>query len=179
VDSAEARQRVADILADDDPKPPEPAGDDGSVELPSLPTPALILLAAALVGISALVARRTARGAVLEREAVGGDARAAERTRAGDLSREADEAERRGDYAAAVRLRFQAGLARLDELGAIQLRPSLTATGAVRESGIGAIGGLAHTYERIAFGGRGASAADAVAQRTGWSAVFEEAKRKR
>src|SRR5262249_61242968 len=44
----------------------------------------------------------------------------------GRLEREADAAEHRGDLDAAVRLRFRAGLLRLDRAGAISYRPSIT-----------------------------------------------------
>ena len=42
------------------------------------------------------------------------------------LEREADAAERRGDLDRALRLRFRAGLLRLDAVGAITFRPSMT-----------------------------------------------------
>ena len=177
IDAAEARARAADILANDELQPPQPASGDGGLDLPSVPLPVAILLAAAVVLIAALVARGLGRQAVLDREAAAGLPDQAHKT-SRDLEREADDAERRGEFAAAVRLRFQAGLTRLDELGSIELRPSLTAAGAARESGLHGVGGLARDYEEVAFGGRGASAGDAEGQRTGWRAAIAEARRK-
>jgi hypothetical protein len=178
LDAAEARARVEEILAGDPPEPPPaPDGGGGQIELPTLGSPLAIVIAVIVIGLAALTASRAGQRTILEREAAaGGTAAGTKRTKARDLSREADDAERRGDFAVAVRLRFQAGLTRLDELGTIELRPSLTATGAVRESGIGEIAGLATAYERVAFGGRGASARDAEAQRSGWSEVVNRAR---
>ena len=118
------------------------------------------------------------RRTILQREEATDGSERSRRTRSRDLGREADEAERRGDFAAAVRLRFQAGLVRLDEIGSIELRPSLTASGAVRESGVEAIGALATPYEEIAFGGRTAAQSDAEVQRSGWLRIADEARRR-
>ena len=178
LDADEARTRVEEILAGDPPEPPPPPEDEGGIEIPSVSSPLSIFLALVVLGLAALAASRAGQRTIMEREAAGAERRG-KRIGARDLAREADEAERRGDFAAAVRLRFQAGLTRLDEVGSIELRPSLTASGAVKESGIGAIGRLATDYERVAFGGREASSADAEAQRSGWKAVVDEARRSR
>lgn len=177
-DAEEAQARAEEILAGDPPEPPPLPEESGQLEIPSPPLPLAIVLALVIVAAAALAARTAGKRTILEREAAL-QGKEPKRATGRDLSREADEAERRGDFAAAVRLRFQAGLTRLDELGSIELRPSLTASGAVRESGLSAIGGLATVYERVAFGGRGASATDAEAQRAGWREVVEEARRKK
>jgi hypothetical protein len=177
IDADEARASAEDILASE-PEPPPVSGDGGGIELPSLSLPVTIFFALVIVGLAALAARAAGKRTILEREAAAGGP-LSKRASGRDLAREADEAEGRGDYAAAVRLRFQAGLVRLDELGSIELRPSLTASGAMRESGIGEIGGLAAAYERVAFGGRGASAQDADVQRDGWKSVVSEARKQR
>ncbi len=173
----EARESAGDILASE-PEPPPVSGDGSDISLPSPSLPVSIFIAVVILGLAALAARRTGQRTILERKAAAGGGKR-KRSSDRDLAREADEAERRGDFAAAVRLRFQAGLKRLDDLGSIELRPSLTASGAVRESGIPAIGGLAATYERVAFGGRQASANDVHEQREGWQSVVEEAKGRR
>ncbi|MEJ7876841.1 MAG: DUF4129 domain-containing protein [Solirubrobacterales bacterium] len=178
LEEAEARARVEGILTDDSPNPPPPGDSGGGVEVPSPPLPLGLVIAVVIVALAIVAASQMGQRTILEREAATGGNKA-KRVGARDLSREADEAERRGDFAAAVRLRFQAGLTRLDELGSIELRPSLTASGAVRESGLAAIGGLAAAYERVAFGGRTASADDAESQRTGWKSVVDEARAKR
>lgn len=177
LDADEARASAEEIL-ENEPEPPPISGDGGGeLEIPAPSLPVAIFLAIAILAIAALAARGAGQRTIIEREAALGAGPKTKRASGRDLTREADEAERRGDFAAAVRLRFQAGLTRLDELGSIELRPSLTASGAVRESGLPAIGGLAVAYERVAFGGREASAADAATQRQGWSEVVGEARR--
>ncbi|HEX2039889.1 MAG TPA: DUF4129 domain-containing protein [Acidimicrobiales bacterium] len=93
------------------------------------------------------------------------------------LERAADGAERRGDLDLAVRLRFRAGLLRLDRGGAVDLRPSLTAGELVRQVPSPTLRGLTRTFEAVAYGGRRASAGDADAARHGWPRVLEEARR--
>lgn len=176
VEASEARSRAADILADDELRPPEPAGDGDGLELPDVPLWLALAAALAILALSAVVARSLGRNTVIERERTAAIDREAAPARPRELDREADEAERNGDYAAAVRLRFQAGLKRLDAMGAIELRPSLTAAGAARESGSGIVARLADAYERIAFGGREASAGDAQAHRSGWRDAVREAR---
>jgi hypothetical protein len=179
IDAEEARASVEEILENEPEPPPISDGDGaGELEIPSPSLPVAIILALVILAIAALAARGAGQRTILEREAAI-DGKKSKRASGRDLSREADEAERRGDFAAAVRLRFQAGLTRLDELGSIELRPSLTASGAVRESGLHAIGGVAVAYERVAFGGREASAGDAETQKAGWSAVVDEARRQK
>lgn len=176
IDADEARASVEEILENEPEPPPISDGESGGdLEIPAPSLPVAIFLALAILAIAAVAARGAGQRTILEREvALGG--KKPKRASGRDLSREADEAERRGDFAAAVRLRFQAGLTRLDELGSIELRPSLTASGAVRESGLPAIGGLAVAYERVAFGGREASAGDAESQKRGWSEVVNQAR---
>jgi hypothetical protein len=173
----DARAQAEEILADP-PEPPPVEGEGVALDLPAPSLPLAVAIALLVLALAVFAARRAGQRTVLDREAT--TARRAEGPRKpGDLEREANEAERRGDFATAVRLRFQAGLARLDELGTIDLRPSLTASGVVRESGIQAVEGLAGTYERIAFGEREANESDAETQRSGWRKVVAEAKRKR
>lgn len=93
------------------------------------------------------------------------------------LERAADDAERAGDLDRAVRLRFRAGLQRLDRGGAVDLRPSLTSGELVRRVPSPTLRELTHTFESVAYGGRHASADDADAARNGWPRVLEEALR--
>ncbi|MDQ3759878.1 MAG: DUF4129 domain-containing protein [Actinomycetota bacterium] len=178
LEAAEARARVEEILAGDPPDPPPPSDGGEGVEVPSPSLPLGLVIAVVIVALAIAAASQLGRRTILEREASAGGSNP-KRSGARDLSREADEAEGRGDFGAAVRLRFQAGLTRLDELGSIELRPSLTASGAVHESGLAAIAGLATAYERVAFGGRTASAGDAETQRTGWKKVVDEVRETR
>lgn len=92
------------------------------------------------------------------------------------LDRAADDAERRGDLAAAVRLRFRAGLLRLDAVGVVQLRPSLTTGELVRQVRSLRLRELVRTFEAVAYGGREPSPADVVAAREGWAQVLHEVR---
>lgn len=93
------------------------------------------------------------------------------------LERAADDAERRGELDEAIRLRFRAGLLRLDSRGAITFRPSLT-TGEVRHLlGSDTFDELATTFEEVAYGGRHAKPPDVANARRTWPRLLEEAGR--
>lgn len=94
------------------------------------------------------------------------------------LERAADEAERDGDLARAIRLRFRAGLLRLGDRGAIRYRPSVT-TGEVRRTlASPRFDDLAGTFEAVTYGGRVADSPDADAARREWPRVLDEAGRR-
>jgi hypothetical protein len=94
-----------------------------------------------------------------------------------ELERRAAQAERDGRFDDAVRLRFAAGLLRLDAARAIELRPSLTSGQVARAVGSPRLAELTHTFDEVAYGHRPARAGDAEAARTGWPEVLEEARR--
>ena len=91
------------------------------------------------------------------------------------LEREAERAEREGDLARALRVRFRAGLLRLQASGAIALRPSLTSGEISRRLGSPTFAGLSRTFDDVAYGGRSPGAADLEAARSGWRRVLAEA----
>lgn len=91
-----------------------------------------------------------------------------------ELERQADAAERAGAFDEAVRLRFRAGLLRLDGVGAISYSPALTAGYISRTLRSPTLRQLTATFDRVAYGSRGASAEDAGAARTGWPRVLSE-----
>jgi hypothetical protein len=122
----------------------------------------------------------TARTRARQLEADGTGARNA--TRGDDpvaLEAEASEAEARGELALAVRLRFRAGLVRLDrDAHAISYRPSI-ATGDVRaELGSQAFDDLADTFEEITYGSAAAETTDTEAARRQWPRVVGAARRR-
>lgn len=113
--------------------------------------------------------------------AIGRRAIAVERARAAALSasedpraleREADRAERDGDYGRAVRLRFRAGLLRLDRRHVIEYRPSLTTGEVARAVESRAFAEVGERFDAIAYGGRPAGRDDAEHARRGWAEVL-------
>jgi len=94
-----------------------------------------------------------------------------------ELERRAAGAEGAGDLALAVRLRFRAGLLRLDRAGVVVDRPSLTTGALTRQLPSIRLRELAVAFEEVAYGGRPASADDVAAARAGWASVLEEVTR--
>jgi Domain of unknown function (DUF4129) len=141
--------------------------------LPGGPFVSWLVVAAALVllagGLSTVTIRR--RAAAVER------ARAAAVPRAEDpraLERDAERAERDGDWERAVRLRFRAGLLRLDRRRAIAYRPSITTGEVARAIGSPAFADVGRRFDAIAYGGRPAEEEDAQAARSGWRTILAE-----
>ena len=86
-----------------------------------------------------------------------------------DLAAEAAEAERAGDWERAVRLRFRAGVVRLEQRGALSHGESRTTGEVVRAApGLGALG---ERFDAIAYGGAAADETDAAAARETWERV--------
>jgi hypothetical protein len=91
------------------------------------------------------------------------------------LDRRADAAEAAGDLETALRLRFRAGLLRLDEHGAIEFRPSIS-TGEVRRSLHSEdFDALAATFDDVVYGGRPPASDDLAAARERWPNVIRAA----
>lgn len=142
--------------------------------------PVLVTLLAGtiLAGTAALVIRSAARrrqagagaGGAL---ALGADA--ARQPTAAHLRRQADDAERRGDLDAALRLRFRAGLVELHTRELIELRPALTNHELLRAVPSATLADLVDGFEAVAYGGRDAEAEDVARARDGWPRVVEEA----
>jgi hypothetical protein len=139
-----------------------------------------IALAALLAAVVALVALLVARRRAATSAAGGGSGRQSvdERADPGRLEREADAAERRGDLDVALRLRFRAGLLRLDRAGAIHFRPSITTGQVARRLRLPAFDDLAITFDSVAYGGRHASSIDVSSARAVWPRVVEQAARR-
>jgi hypothetical protein len=94
-----------------------------------------------------------------------------------ELERAADAAARAGDLDHAVRLRFVAGVLRLDQAGVITYRSSLT-TGQLRSRVPSrSFAELAATFDEIAYGGRPAQEDDVRAATEAWPRVLAESRR--
>jgi uncharacterized protein DUF4129 len=127
-----------------------------------------VAIAAAAVSLRGVRRRRGTAECAAAARAPGGAAAEG----AAALERRADEAERAGDHALAVRLRFRAGLMRLGERDAIPYRPSLTTAEARRRLRSEPFDRLAADFDQIAYGGRAARDEDARAAREGWREVL-------
>ncbi|HEX2045105.1 MAG TPA: DUF4129 domain-containing protein [Gaiellaceae bacterium] len=193
VDARGAREDAADILAagryrePDTPRPFRGALEwlgerlealyDGLAErLPGGGRTVWALLGALVVGAAALVSVRLVRrrgGYSVEGAARGGRGR---RLDPAELERRADEAEERGELGEALRLRFGAGLLRLERARAIPFRESLTSGEIARRLGSAEFERLAGTFDEVVYGGRPAGPEDVQASREGWPRVLAEAR---
>jgi hypothetical protein len=93
------------------------------------------------------------------------------------LERQAEEAEAAGDLDLAVRLRFRAGLVRLDRAGVLRFHPSLTTGAVTRAVPSQTLSRLAADFDEIAYGGRRAEPDDLASSRAGWPRVLTEVRR--
>jgi hypothetical protein len=136
-----------------------------------------LVLGALLAGVVALVALLLARRRAAQTAAAGTARRRArdEQLDPSRLERDADAAEARGDLDRALRLRFRAGLERLDRAGAITFRPSITSGQVARRLHLRDFDELAITFDAVAYGGRAASEADLRTARAGWLRVLQQA----
>jgi hypothetical protein len=128
------------------------------------------VLALLLIGATAAVVRRQSSRALLEggEPGRGGDGAA---RRAAELEHDAEQAEREGRLAEAVRLRFAAGLARLAERGLV-VKPGSTPTGELaRTLRSPDFDSLARRFDQIAYGAAPAEPADVEQARRQWPAV--------
>ena len=111
--------------------------------------------------------------------AVGRDRAARPTTRGLDphqLERQADEAERNGDFERALRLRFLAGLVFLDRAEAIVLRDSLTTGDVRRRLRSHDFDQIAAAFDAVVYGRRPAGREDVAASKAGWTRVLAAAR---
>jgi hypothetical protein len=131
----------------------------------------LVFLVAALISLRLIGRRSPASVHRVRRFGVDGDGLDPD-----ELERQAVAAERAGDLDHAVRLRFVAGVLRLDRAGVITYRSSLT-TGQLRTRlHSPSFAELAAAFDEIAYGGRPADQADLRAATEGWPRVLAEAR---
>jgi hypothetical protein len=91
-----------------------------------------------------------------------------------DLERQAAAAASAGDFALAVRLRYRAGLVRLDRAHAIRLRASSTTTTVSRTLGSPRFDRLADDFEIVTYGARPGSIEQADTAAREWPRVLDE-----
>lgn len=132
------------------------------------PLAALIVLAALLYA-ARTVRRRTWEGLP------GRGERAPRAVDPARLEREADEAERRGDLERAIRLRFRAGLLRLDRAHAIELEASTTSGEVSRRLRSRDFDDVAASFDAVVYGRRPPRGADVELSRAGWTRVLAAA----
>jgi hypothetical protein len=131
------------------------------------------LVLAGVVAMTLFLARRRSVSAVGRRGR--GDGWSDEDAAA--LEREADRAEREGDFDAALRLRFRAGLTRLHQAGQVRLPRTVTTGGVARQLGSSTFDGLGRTFDAVAYGRRPATPDDVEAARANWPRVLQESRR--
>jgi hypothetical protein len=131
----------------------------------------LLLAAIVLLTATAVTGTTIRRRAIAIEQARRAALPAAEDPRA--LEREAERAERAGDWERAVRLRFRAGLLRLDRREVLAYRPSLTTGEVARAVRSPAFAEIGERFDAIAYGGRQAERADAEAARRGWDQLLK------
>ena len=144
--------------------------------LPSVGSPPWIALAAVVVIVALVVAVRLSSGRGRQRFARGLIGEEEHGLGPDELERRADDAERRGDLDAALRLRFLAGLARLDDAGVVRLRPGLTNAAVSRTLRSRDFDGLANDFDEVAYGGRPATSDDVTTARSTWPTVVATAR---
>lgn len=132
------------------------------------------LLAGGVVAVIAALAslrlvRRRGRRLAAVRQGHRGHARGLDPDQ---LERDADGAEAAGRFDEAFRLRFLAGLVRLDRAGIVELRPSLT-SGALRRR-VPSLQDLTLSFEEIVYGGRAAGPEDVDRSRRDWPRALEQ-----
>jgi hypothetical protein len=134
------------------------------------------IIGAIVVALALFVALRLARRRT-GYEAVASQRRArAEDDDPGALEREADAAERSGDFATALRLRFRAGLLRLGRARVLPLRPSLRTREARRALRNPRFDRLADDFDEVVYGGRTPVLDDVATARSEWPRVLDEAR---
>ncbi|RKQ94021.1 uncharacterized protein DUF4129 [Solirubrobacter pauli] len=92
------------------------------------------------------------------------------------LERRAADAEAAGNYEAALRLRFRAGLLRLDQRGAIAFRPSISTHEVRRTLRSSDFDDLSTTFDDVVYGGREPHTEDVAQARERWPDVVSHAR---
>ena len=129
-----------------------------------------LVLAALIGGLAGCSAGACLRGASTRRGRAGrGRPRATTRARSSGWPRGGG----RGRVREALRLRFRAGLLRLDARGAIVYRPSISTREVSRKLRSEDFDALAVTFDDVVYGGRAAEDADVEEARSRWREVVQ------
>ncbi|QYG92388.1 DUF4129 domain-containing protein [Iamia sp. SCSIO 61187] len=156
-------ERVQDVLG--------PVGD--ALDTPAGLITALLVVTAATAAVVVAAIRRRTRHAEHREHA----RRRQHSLDPATLEHEAERAEADGDLEAAVRLRFRAGVLRLEQAGAVPARADATTARLVGRVHAPAFAGLARAFDEVAYGGRPATADDVARARAEWPAVVAAATR--
>jgi hypothetical protein len=143
--------------------------------LPGGRSTASVLLATAVLLAAAFVAARIARrrsSRILEARHRADIRRLVD---PGELERAADEAERNGEFERALRLRFRAGLLRLERAKVIAFYESMTSGEVARQLRSKEFDRIATTFDEVVYGRRPPESPDVRAAREGWPRVLQEA----
>jgi len=140
--------------------------------VPGGDTTVWIILSLLVVGVAATVAtrvaqRREGRLLVLERHQ-----RRRQLEDPAELEREALEAEERGDFEQALRLRFRAGLLRLGRADRLPLRDSLTGGQAAGLLHLDDFDALVRDFDEVVYGRRPPGRDDVARARDEWTRVL-------
>jgi hypothetical protein len=136
------------------------------------PVVGLVVALVAGIVVATLLIRRRTRASVL-RPSRDGQAAASDPS---ELEQEADRRAAGGDFDAAVRLRFQAGLRRLEFEGLVANGAATTGRELVTGVGSPTLEGLVRQHEAIAYAAFHAEAEDDERARNQWPAVPGEAR---
>ncbi len=131
-----------------------------------------VVLAVVAALVAWLLSRRVLGRRIRDAVAAAG-ASISERDDPRALDRQAAAAEAEGDLETALRLRFRAGLLRLDARGAITFRPSISTHEVRRALRSESFDALAATFDDVVYGGRPPSDADVAAARDRWPAIIK------
>lgn len=134
-----------------------------------------VIIAGAVLLFALVVAGRLAarRGPVARRRDAGHPVPGGARPHR--LESAAAEAEASGDLERAIRLRFRAGLLRLDEANLIEFRPSITSREIRASLRSETFERLAAMFDEVVYGRRDPDPSDATAARDAWDVVLREA----
>jgi hypothetical protein len=132
---------------------------------------ALVLVAAVVAAVQAVRRRNTA---VVR---AGQGVRQAAQLDPDQLDRQAAEAEQLGELERALRLRFRAGLLRLDQAGAIRFHDGVTSQQLAADLRSAEFDQLRTTFDEVVYGRRPAVPPDLEQARARWPELLAEARR--